>query len=328
MSEIRRDPLAARRIIVAPHRAGRPNEYASRDGVALPRAQCPFCPGNEAQTPPEVAADREPGSRANDPRWTLRVIPNRYPAFVADGADAPGGQASSASGAHEVVIESRDHDARLEMLPAPEAIRYFLHLRDRARHHAARGAGSVLVFRNRGPNSGASLAHPHTQLVALDAETTAGARERGALAAHFAATGRCAICDLVAAERAGGARVVAEHSGLVAFVPHAARFGAETWIAPAEHPPRFTELDDGRIAALARFVQEVAAAMGDAFSNPSWNLILAAHQADPMPGATPHYRIELLPRLAQIGGFELATGDFIVSRAPEASAARLRERFA
>lgn len=327
MTEIRHDPLRRRRILVAEQRAGRPNEYRAAGVEGAPPIVCPFCPGNERETPPELAADRPEDSRPDDPAWTLRVVPNRYPAVRSDAPDPDASQraffATPARGRHEVIVETREHGARLETMPQAQVVRFLHHVRERVRSHAARGdVAEVLVFRNCGPGSGASLSHPHTQLVALSELSTDRAQESERARVHREATGRCATCDLVQEELADGRRVVRRDGELVAFVPYSARYGAEYWITASAHPGDFTAVADSALPRIAKLLQWTLRRLIEEFSDPSYNLIVPAWERG--SGDRGHFRIEVVPRLANVGGFELATGDFIVSRAPERVANLLR----
>ncbi len=328
MTEVRHDPLRGRRILIAEHRAGRPNEFRTRGGEGELPVECPFCPGNEKETPPELAVDRPEGSLPNDPNWTLRIVPNRYPALLCSappvGASLPF-RVTPAEGAHEVVLECREHDGRIESLPRSQVVRYLVHLRDRARVHRERSdIVQVLVFRNAGASSGASLSHPHTQLLALTDFASDFAVESARIDAHFVATRRCLVCDLLAAEVQDGRRVVLNRDGFVSCIPFAARYGAELWIAPLPHSPDFADATMASLESLASVLQDVIARMARTFSDPSYNLILNAWSAPTKSGVGAHWRIEIIPRLANVGGFELASGDYIVSRTPEDAAARMR----
>src|SRR4051794_6215406 len=156
MQELVVDPLTGDRVILAPGRALRPDTFRVQHEPAPPTvADCPFCAGNEHETPPEVARI---GPGAPDaPGWRVRVVPNKYP-IVGDGVD----------GAHEVVMLSPGHNADIGRLTIEQAIDVFAALRDRARFHLDRGCAYAQAFVNHGKAAGASIAHPHAQLVALD----------------------------------------------------------------------------------------------------------------------------------------------------------------
>ncbi|MEY3362065.1 MAG: Galactose-phosphate uridylyltransferase, partial [Actinomycetota bacterium] len=158
-AELRVDPVTGTPVIVAPGRAARPHTTA-RPADATPPGACPFCTGNEHETPPEVlrTGTGAPGA----PGWRVRVVPNLYPVVGGIGA-RPG-----ATGAHEVVILSPDHDAPLGALPDPGAIEVLTVLRDRVRFHLAAGRAHVQPLINHGRAAGASIAHPHAQIIAVD----------------------------------------------------------------------------------------------------------------------------------------------------------------
>ena len=166
MPELRHDTLTGRLVLLAPGRAARPDTHPGDADPTSPPALrsvepgCPFCPGNESNTPPEVARI---GSGAPDaPGWSVRVVPNLYPIVGGEGAG------SGATGAHEVVILSPDHAHGFHHLDDEQATQVLTVLRDRARAHAATGSAYVQTLINHGRVAGASIAHPHAQVLALD----------------------------------------------------------------------------------------------------------------------------------------------------------------
>lgn len=298
-SEIRIDPVTGRRVIVAAHRAERPDDF----GAPEPGRPCPFCPGNERETPPEIDAWRPAGSAPDDPSWLLRVVPNRYPALMRG--------APRASGAHEVLIETREHDLRFENFSDDVARAYLRFLQRRiAALGAERGIAQVVAFRNCGRGSGASLVHPHTQILALPERTGVVEAELG---------GACRMCRSLAEELEANARVVEERAGFLAAVPFAARFGGEVRIAKIAHPVPFGALDGAARDELALLLRATLRRVARAFDAPATNVTL-----DVVTDGAHHWHLDVLPRLAGVGGFELATGQMISSLAPESSAARLR----
>ncbi|MFL6242437.1 MAG: hypothetical protein ACJ73V_05375, partial [Acidimicrobiia bacterium] len=160
MPELRRDELTGRWVLLAPGRAARPHTFGSSARDAPGPDACPFCPGNEHLTPPEVY--RTGGGAPDTPGWRVRVVPNLYP--IVGGADAGPG----ATGAHEVVVLSPAHEASFARLEQQQATVVLTVLRDRARHHLAAGRAFVQVVINHGRAAGASIEHPHAQIVALD----------------------------------------------------------------------------------------------------------------------------------------------------------------
>lgn len=220
--EIRRHPITGDPVIYAPERALRPNAYASRQESPAPSYEpaCPFCPGNEHWTPPEVARVGEP--------WQVRVFPNKYP-FAAG---------------HEVIVESPAHDADFATLPHAAAIVAMQFERQHALA-ALPGIRHVAIFKNRGLLAGASLDHPHSQVAAITFVPPRVERE----AAAFRQAPACPLCRLLAL-----ATPVGETERFVMIAP-AATFSGELWIVPREHQSTPYPPDPQGLEELATLLQ-------------------------------------------------------------------------
>ncbi len=324
-SEIRFDPLRGHRVVLSADRAGRPNEFRVFDPRPSGLSRCPFCVGNEDETPPEIYAVRESGREPDVPGWKLRVFPNRFPAVrVGERGEAGGGPFAFAPGVgrHEVVVDVDRHDAGLADFDDDELLRLLQAYRHRV-DVLGRTFPYVVVFKNDGPRSGASLSHPHSQIVGLPELPATLTVELDATLAHRVNTGRCIACDLVAAEVEDERRVLDEADGFVTFLPYAGRFPAEMMIAPRAHPRPFAEQSDHELTALGRLLRGALAALRDAYDRPSFNLVFHGAVDGGLAGGH-HWRFEIFPRLAQVGGFELGTGTFINGVRPEDAAAALR----
>jgi len=321
--EPRREPLVhhddrtGRAVIVAPRRDERPSDaaLAAGHGAAGAAAWCPFCGGNESQTPPEVA---RAGGAAD---WQARIVPNRYP-FVEPAPGSIPGAARPAHGVHDVVVESPRHDTTVMAVdPAGWRAAWELvrrRLADLAgRHDLAWGT----VFKNSGPRAGASLEHVHSQLVALDFLPPAVRAEYAAAAARGDP-----FADLLSEARADG-RIVAETGGLVALVPSAPRQPCETWIVPAARQPHFHACDPAVAVALADLTRDLSGRLARLLPGVDYNWWLheAAWRSDEPPADRWHWHLEILPRAAELAGFELGTGCHITTMSPTESARRLRE---
>ncbi len=298
--EFRTDPFGRFDVWVAPSRAGRPNEF--RDGAKA--TGCPLCEGNERETTPETAALRKTGSTANGPGWAARIVTNLYPAT----SPAIGGR-------HEVLIESPRHATRLHDLAPGEIADVLGLVQSRVRALVAEGFANVTLFKNSGPRAGASLSHPHSQIMAL--------REAPILAAREAVESgaRCRACDAVAAERAAGVRVVAERDGFACYAPAASRFHCEMVVVPVAHPASFVAADRASLTAFAAVLKDALSRLDRVLDSPPFNVVM--HLA--LARGAPHWRAEILPRVTGLGGFELGAGAFINSMAPEDAAIRLRD---
>jgi UDPglucose--hexose-1-phosphate uridylyltransferase len=291
-------------------------------------ASCPFCAGHEAMTPPEVAAVRE-GSEKDEPGWDVRVVPNLFPPFSAD--DGPADMSSAfrtygpALGISEVIVHSPDHRRWLPYLSAAQAELIMATTFARYWRHRVQGVGAVLPLYNHGREAGASLSHPHGQLYAsrmtaplLDEELV------GAEAAHRQA-GACVFCRMLAEELAIGDRVVAESPLFVALAPWASRSSFETWIIPREHQADFGMAGEELAAALGVFLRGVLWRISHELGDVPLNWYIHSHPAAAGEALRSyHWHLEIRPRLQQPAGFEMGTGTYINTVAPEVAAKALR----
>lgn len=330
VSEARFDPIRHEWVVIARDRERRPSHF--RTVAERPKAgeRCPFCVGNENDTTPEVLAAREPGAHKDGPGWRWRVVTNLFPIVTPVPTEAPVGTPPSAErvaaaiGAHEVVVETTDHAAHPADYSIPHLAELVGAFRERVRAATAAGYPHVIVFRNQFAPAGASLLHPHTQIVGLPHASAAILRIHDAARHHSAATGRCLTCDVVAADVADGSRVIARGRNLVAYAPYASRFAYEVWIAPVAHPAvAFADSTTATDVELATLIHDVVGRVRRTLDDPAMNWVLHAGPG-PFADSPDHWRFEILPRTSRIGGFELGTGVFVNSVAPEDAAARLR----
>jgi UDPglucose--hexose-1-phosphate uridylyltransferase len=336
--ELRQDPLSGGWVAITAGRAARPEAFLGDVGTPRGPLGCPFCPGNEHMTPPEVWADREAGTGPDRPGWRVRVVPNKFPAFagplagaVSNGgrsgrleepeAAAPGSsgllyRSAPTAGVHEVVVHDPDHEATLADLPVPAAARAMAAWRLRLAARRDQPLGAVLVIVNQGRTAGASLEHPHSQVFA-----TAGRPDRVQAELDRLAGDDCAACATAAAER-DGPRLVGGTGELLAICPWASAAPFEALLLPAAHRPRFEEGgaddDTAMAAAVGDLLRRFRGVAGD---HAPYNLVL--HSAP--PGVDDfHWHLHLLPRLTTYGGFELGTGVIINVVDPDRAADALR----
>lgn len=328
MSEIRTDPITGRVVIIAPER--RQWRRPPREGEVPLGERCPFCEGHEADAGAEILAWRPPGSPANGPGWQLRVVPNRIPALRVEeraGALSDGlFRALGGVGANEVFIESPRHDARWSSMTVDEVARVLWAWRERLRDlRRDPRLRAFVVVRGEGALAGATLAHPHSQLLALpvipewlDAELT---RAR----AHHATTGQCLACDVIAAERAETVRVVAEGESTVVVAPFAARVPFESWLLPRAHQAQFDDISDAALREAAALLQRHAARLQAELEGPAvlTRLITAPVGNEGVHG---HWRIEVAPRFAVDSALAWDGGVAINTVTPEEAARVLRQR--
>lgn len=307
MPELRHDPISGSTVIVAVERAARPHTVAPAPPEPAAVPDCPFCETNESMTPPEVYRTGE--GEPDQPGWLVRVVPNLYPIVGPTG--------DGITGAHEVVVLSPDHRASFGRLTDDQAVEVMTVLRDRVRHHLDAGAASVSAFVNHGRAAGASIAHPHAQVVALDT-VPPGVRDR--LARFDAAEADLVAQELAAAEGAG---LVLQGGDVAVWLPPG--FPTAYGQRIAHHAARsgFDEATDAEIAAVALAARDAIARVDAALGGPAYNL--AIHTAPPVDrGAWFHWHCELVPRTTVLAGFELDTGIFVNPVSAEQAAALLR----
>jgi UDPglucose--hexose-1-phosphate uridylyltransferase len=329
MPELRRDPVTGRWVCLATGRASRPE--AVEEAVSAAEAQpvaCPFCEGHEERTPPEVAAFRPGGGDPNTPGWRVRVVPNLFPAFSAEDAEAnladPLHAHGPALGACEVIVHSPDHRRWLPFLAAEQAELVMTTTWERYRRHSVPGVGSVVPFYNHGREAGASLAHPHGQVYATRVASPVLDEElHGAEAAYRGLSG-CVFCRMIEVEVEQAVRLVVQSEAFVAIAPYASRQPFECWIIPRRHEADFGQVEVDEAAALGGFLRDVLWRINQEIGDVPLNWYIHS-----LPNATGdwsrsfHWHLEVRPKVSEIAGFELATGIFINTIAPELAAAAL-----
>jgi UDPglucose--hexose-1-phosphate uridylyltransferase len=331
LPELRIDPLSGHRTIVAGERSRRPGgapttsvpEPIDVDGD-------PFAEGHEDRTPPELYALRPGGGPADSGGWTVRVVPNLYPALAPGNGAAPGAQEADpaerdglfrvlpATGAHEVIVNGPQPVLSLADLPV-EQVRAAMDVwRERMRVHAERSYLQLIVNERR--EAGASLPHTHAQLYALDFVPAAVARERERSGAYTTRTmGQNLLADLVAEEVRRGERVVAIDEEAVLLAPYASRLPFQLMLAPRVPRARFQDEGATGAALLHDGLCRLARHLG---ASPPLNMWV---RTAPAGSEEFCWRIDVMPRLTHLAGLELATDVNLNIVAPEDAAAALRE---
>jgi UDPglucose--hexose-1-phosphate uridylyltransferase len=324
MGTLRQDPTTNAWVILAPERASR-KALPSPTRAPAPALDpgCPFCPGNEHLTPPEVA--RFPAAGA----WEQRVVPNRFPALVPDGSPERNGdrmvREMEGLGGHEVVIESPVHDERLDEMSVHRLTNVLATWRDRYRILAREPwAKAVVVFKNFGERAGTSLEHPHSQILATPVVPPGALHQYAVATRYYDDTGHCVYMDVLAREVAERARLVAERGRFAAVVPFAGRLPFETWIAPRVLQPSFGDLRDEDLPALAELLRDVLGALRRSAGDPDYNLVVQSAPIGQELSPVFLWHVRLLPRLVTAAGFELGSGMSINTVAPESAAEALR----
>jgi UDPglucose--hexose-1-phosphate uridylyltransferase len=330
--ELRKDPVSGRWVIIATERAKRPQDFHRAD-EELATGPCPFCPGSESKTPPEILAFRPPsgpGSQRDTPGWSVRVFPNRYPALKIEGGldRAADGlyDRMNGVGAHEVIVETPDHQRALADLTPAEIAHLFQAFRDRIQDlKRDTRFRYVMLFKNHRAAAGATLPHAHSQLIALPTVPKTVADEMHGALAYYSYKERCVFCDIVHQELGDRRRVVYANDAFLVICPYAPRLPFETWIVPRHHRSHFESIAPEDFGLLAQAFGLALRKLRRALDDPPYNFILHSspfHQPDL---AHYHWHIEIVPTLAQVAGFEWGSGFYINPTPPEESARFLRD---
>ena len=330
MPELRKDPITNRWVIIATDRAKRPTDFVRERVTIHGSGFCPFCPGNELKTPPEINAYRPDGSGRNQPGWTLRVVPNKFPALGIEGTLNRQGEGlydkMNGIGAHEVIIETPDHQLTLASMPVRRVEDVIWSYRDRILDlKKDRRFRYVLIFKNHGEAAGASLEHTHSQLIALPVVPKRVREEVDSAREYYNYKERCVFCDILRQEAEANIRVIAESQHFVALAPFAPRFPFETWILPKVHQSAFEESQKHEFENLARILKEILMRLDKVLDSPAYNYII--HTSPLTEGNNDHYHwhVEIMPKLTKVAGFEWGTGMYINPTPPEEAARFLRE---
>lgn len=329
MTELRLDPTIRNWVISAPERSKRPDAFRRRPRErAEANDTCPFCPGREAETPPELF--RQEGDSGG---WRLRVIPNKFAALSANGsrdqkANGLGFMSMPGDGSHEVVVESPRHDWDLGTALAGEVRDVLATYRLRHRVLRDSGTAAVIIFRNHGAGGGTSLPHPHSQIVAAPVVPLLIRHRFDVAMQHYDDTGRCLYVEILHRELADGRRIVVQNEGFVAFQPFAAASPFETWIMPRVHRASFADTTHEELSSLARLLGDVLGGLRRLLDDPDYNYVI--HSAPPGDEGLPYFlwHLQIAPRLTTPAGFELGSGISINPSSPEITASALREAIA
>lgn len=346
-NQIRKDPITGRRVLVETEKPLKPDDYLV-DRHVKSSAQCPFCPGNEPLTPHEIAAYGRPNPKVDAPGWKVRVVPNRFPAVTPDanhvilsrskiGEESTAVDPSAASrpqddvfqsmpafGRHEVIVDHPDHKIEMADLEPAHIEIIVQAFRDRIREYEKDPRLKyALVFKNYGPRAGASLEHPHTQIVALPVIPSRADDEFQGSEGYFKKNKRCIFCDILQKEREAGTRITAQNDSFLAFSPFAARFPFELMILPTAHGSRFQDLSQKEVRDFAALLKTTLFKLKTTLKDPSYNLIVHSLPLGLPASPSFHWHVEIIPKLTRIAAFEWGTGFYVNPTSPEAASRSL-----
>jgi UDPglucose--hexose-1-phosphate uridylyltransferase len=330
LPELRKDPIIGRWVIISTERGKRPSDFVRESVQITGTGFCPFCSGNESKTPPEVLAYGRNGGGANAPGWSVRVVPNKFPALGIEGDLDRQGEGlfdrMNGVGAHEVIIETPDHQSTLPMLSEKSIESVLWAFRDRMLDlKNDRRFRYILIFKNHGEAAGASLEHTHSQLIALPIVPKRVREEVDSGKRYFNEKERCIFCDMVRQEKQAGVRVITENEDFLAIAPYAPRFPFETWILPRQHSSSFENNQSPIYASLARMMKNCLQRLDTVLDHPAYNYVIHTSPIGEEINDHFHWHIEMMPKLTKVAGFEWGTGFYICPTPPEEAARFLRE---
>ena len=327
MPELRKDPVSGRWVIISIERGKRPSDFGMR--VSPKKGGfCAFCEGNEHTTPAEILAFRTDENKPNSPGWTLRIVPNKFPALNIEGDLGREGEGifdkMNGVGAHEVIIECPDHNLTLSSMPSEsvDGALWAFHSRIKDLKNDKR-LKYVLVFKNEGDDAGASLEHSHSQLIALPIIPHLVQEELENAKQYYSFKERCIFCDIIRQESDSKTRVISENDDFIAIAPFASKSPFEITILPKRHESSY--LSSGNHKELAQILQKTMKQVDKVLDLPPYNLMIHTSPFKDEENDYYHWHIEIIPKLTKIAGFEWGSGFYINPTPPEEAAKFLRE---
>ncbi|MDD4278134.1 MAG: galactose-1-phosphate uridylyltransferase [Candidatus Sumerlaeales bacterium] len=331
--ELRKDPVTGRWVIIARERAKRPQQIS---GISLVKHShsndfCPFCPGHENETPPEVLSYRSPNTQKDSEGWWVRVVPNKYPALISSTPCKKSAHGiydrMNGYGVHEVLIESPHHCHTFAELPTTQIQEILWAMRDRTVElRKLPNIKYVLIFKNWGSEAGASIEHPHSQIIGLPVVPMRVMDELSGASKYFEFKERCVFCDIIQQELSDKTRIVAENDSFLAYMPFASRFPYESCIIPKEHTSYYVDVTKNQVNDLSTIIKDLFSLYKQSLGNIPYNFMF--HTAPLSKSETNnyyHWHIEVIPKLSTVAGFEWGSGFHINVVAPEDAAKHLCE---
>lgn len=331
-SELRQDIVTGDWVVIATGRAKRPEDFSKAEYSTHKLSDdkdnddCLFCdPVKSGQEKDILIYFR------NDNEWTLRVFPNKYPAFSRGRVPKPLEEgpyfAMTGTGYHEIIV-TRDHEKHLPDLETIEIAEVFDAFQDRYLDlMKKKSVNYITIFHNFGKEAGASIAHPHSQLIAIPVVSPYIKQELDGAELYFKSLRKCAYCEMAEYEAKHKIRVISENDGFIAFCPFASRSAFEIWVMPKKHNPYFERITDEEKIQLAEVFKDALLSIKRTANNPPYNFYIHTSPCDGKDYRHYHWHIEILPHTSTWAGFELETGIEISMIQPEVAAKALQDSF-
>jgi len=340
MPELRQNPITKDWVIIAPERRKRPDQFKhQKTQKKIPeadqeeKARCPFCPGNEEISGKAVLTYHYDCEECKQSDWSLRVVPNKFPALIEDGdtdrvTEGPENFFIKMNGIghHEVVVEHPGHLQTIATMSYEAVEHIILAYVERYKDLIKKpDVELITIFRNNGPAAGTSLRHPHSQIIASPIIPIHIRHIIEESVRYYDTMGKCIYCNLIEQERASGERMISETDHFVVFAPFFSRSPFETWILPKRHKASFAKISTAERVDLSRVLVNTLQKLYYGLDNPDYNYMIhsAPYQEDPADHY--HWHLQILPKLYKVAGFELGSGIYLNSTSPEENAKYLRD---
>ncbi|MCL2144569.1 MAG: galactose-1-phosphate uridylyltransferase [Endomicrobia bacterium] len=331
MPEFRRDPVIGRWIIIDPSRNFKKIMHSQEDEYPKDKSKCPFCPGNESMTRPEILAYSDnPHRHPNSAGWTLRVIPNNKPLLEIEGTLKRRGEGMydkmDGVGAHEIIIETTNHYQTIADRNEKQYENIITSIIERMKDlRRDSRLEYILSFKNYGISANAVFEHHHSQLIAMPIVPKRVREEITGAENYYKYRERCVFCDIIAQEMSAEARIVQENEDFIALCPYASRYPFETWILPKNHQTDFDSLSYKDIKNLSKISRSIFAKLYNVLDDPSYSVLIHTSPLKEKNMPYYHWHIEIIPKLTKTSGFEWGTGLYANPVLPEEAAKYLRE---
>ncbi|MCK5628016.1 DUF4931 domain-containing protein [Candidatus Bathyarchaeota archaeon] len=337
-NELRKDYLLDRWVVIATERGMRPSDFTKKKRKKQKKMVCPLCPGNEQMTPPAILVYKSENGKLTKHKdqngfrhknWLIRCIPNLYPAFSPPTQHSQvkqiikNNQLGLAIGHHEVLIETPKHNNQPSDMKVTQLVLIIKAYIDRTRELTNKPyVKHVSIFRNYGPESGASLFHPHSQIIGMPITPEIFKAELKASEIFYDQNKKCIFCEILQKEKKGP-RCVLENPEFLVFTPYASVNPLEFWIIPKKHSPNILNLSEKEIRALAETLKRSLSGLKQLVHDPPYNF--GFHLVKNENYSHYHWHLEVYPKLSVWGGFEKSTGMFINTVMPETAASEMRK---
>lgn len=327
-SELRQDLVTGDWVVIATGRAKRPEDFASHKKTEVKEISedaCPFCNPEKTDQMKDVLIYER-----SDSDWSLRVFPNKFPAFsrsrIPKHYEEGPYFGMDGTGYHEIVV-TRDHEKSIALLETLEVAEIFDAYQNRYIDLMnKKSVNYIEIFHNHGGDSGATLTHPHSQLMAIPVISPYVKGELDGAESYYKSNKDCVYCAMIEWEGENGKRVVFENNKFIAYCPYSSRVAFEVWVMPKKHSPYFERITKDEKIELAEAMRATLKKIYIALNNPSYNFYIHTSPSDGKDYPHFHWHIEILPRMSVWGGFELSTGIEVSTIQPEVAAEHLKNQ--